>query len=301
MNGVLSTVRAHRNLRLLGALTLGLSLGCLAPDPLLPPPPVENVTVAAQRGQQLVEGFGACGFCHSADGRTTSSLGGGRLMRDKFGDIRGPNITLARAGIGSWSEADVRKLLRANLRPDQSTIGADFHKGFEWLADSDVAAITYYIRSIPAVEQEIEPRRLSFIDRNVTGFFDTRLEVKGLIPAINPSFKTEYGQYLTDTIGRCGSCHSRPETFLTSEEYLAGGREVSFDGESRIAPNITSSKSAGIGEWSEAALKTFLTTGQAPQGREVDSRFCPVRFYQRAPESDVDAVVAYLRSVPPIN
>lgn len=301
MNRALRIVFAWLRTPTWALIAFVVSFGCVAPDPLLPPPPVESSAVATQRGQELVDGFGACGFCHSADGRSASPLGGGRAIRDKYGDVRSPNITLAQTGIGSWSEADVRKLLRANIRPDESTIAADSHKGFEWIADSDVASITYYLRSLPMVERAVEPRRLSFMDRNITGFFDTRLEVKGLIPAINPSFKTEYGQYLTDTIARCGSCHSRPETFLTSEEYLAGGREVAFDGESRIAPNITSSKSAGIGEWSEAALKTFLTTGQTPEGREVDARFCPIRFYHRAPESDIEAVVAYLRSVPPIN
>lgn len=301
MNRLLRPVLTRLVTPLSSVVTLVVVLGCVAPDPLLPPPPVDDVSNAARHGQELVDGFGACGFCHSADGRTASALGGGRLMRDKYGDVSAPNITLAQSGIGGWSEADLRKLLRANVRPDESMIGGDFHKGFEWIADSDVAAITYYIRSLPGTDNTVGSRRLSFVDRNVTGFFDTRVEVKGLIPEISPNFKTEYGQYLTDTIARCGSCHSRPETLLTSEEYLAGGREISFDGESRIAPNITTSKSAGIGEWSEAAIKTFLTTGQTPQGREVDARFCPVRFYERAPDSHIDAVVAYLRSVPPIN
>jgi hypothetical protein len=165
--------------------------------------------MATRHGQELADGFGACGFCHSVDGRTSSALSGGRLIRDKFGDVRTPNITLAQSGIGSWSEADFRKLLRGNIRPDESVISPDFHKGFEWIADEDVAAITYYIRSLPKAENTVEPRRLSFFDRNITGFFDTRLEVKGFIPAINPSFKTEYGQYITDTIARCGSCHSK--------------------------------------------------------------------------------------------
>jgi len=301
MNGVSMTISSSRIRPLLGLIALALLFGCIAPDPLLPPPPVESVGAATRHGQELVDGFGACGFCHSVDGRTSSALSGGRLIRDKFGDVRAPNITLAQSGIGSWSEADFRKLLRANIRPDESVISPDFHKGFEWIADEDVAAITYYIRSLPKAENTVEPRLLSFLERNVTGFFDTRLEVKGFIPAINPSFKTEYGQYLTDTIARCGSCHSRPETFLTSEEYLAGGREVSFDGESRVAPNITTSKSAGVGAWSESDLKKYLLSGQTPQGREVDPRFCPVRFYQQAPEAHIDAVVAYLRSVPAIN
>jgi hypothetical protein len=301
MNGVLTAVSSSCARTFLGLVALALLFGCVTPDSLMPPPPVESMSAATRHGQELVEGLGACGFCHSLDGRTVSALSGGRLIRDKFGDVRAPNITLARSGIGSWSEADFRKSLRANIRPDESVISPDFHKGFEWIADDDVAAITYYIRSLPKIENSVEPRRLSFIDRNITGFFDTRLEVKGFIPGINPSFKTEYGQYLTDTIARCGSCHSKPETFLSSEEYLAGGQVISFAGESRVAPNITTSQSAGVGKWSEADLKKYLRSGQTPQGREADPRFCPVRFYQRAPEAHIDAVVAYLRSVPAIN
>lgn len=275
-------------------------IGCSVPDYVFPPVIVGDSATAAQRGEALAKGFGACGFCHSADGLTTSPLAGGRLIQDKFGDVQGGNITFSSSGLGSWSDEDVRKVIRENIRPDGSEIASDAHKGLGWASDADVAAITLYLRSLPPVDHEVEKRSVSFIDRNTTGFFDTRIEVRGFIPEIRPSFKAEYGQYLTDSVARCGVCHSMPEGVFTSEQYFAGGKEISFNDEVKIAPNITQSATAGIGSWSEGDIKNFLLTGRTPQGREVDARFCPVRFYAQAPADQIDAVVTYLRSVPAI-
>jgi hypothetical protein len=288
----------------IGFVTLvGLTflIACGTPDPVLPPPPAADLQAAAQRGYELVNGFGACGFCHSMDGRTTSPLSGGREMRDKYGRVHGPNLTLAETGIGAWSEVDLKKALRSNLRPDGSEISPERHRGFEWLADGDIGAITAYLRSLPAAEHQVQERRLSFIDRNTTGFFDSRISVRGVIPALSPAFKPEFGQYVVDHVARCGSCHSKPGGIFSSEEYLAGGQEISFDGEEKLAPNITTSTSAGIGNWGERAIVEFLRSGRTPEGREVDARFCPVQFYSRAPQAHIEAVVAYLRTVPAVN
>jgi len=287
--------------RALTLVALALASACGAPDPVLPPPPVVNQQASASSGHALVTGFGACGFCHSLNGQTGAPLSGGRLLRDSYGEARGPNITLGDSGIGGWNESQFKAVLRSNTRPDGSEVGPERHRGFEWLADDDIAAITIYLRSLPAVENSVEPRRLSFIARNTTGFLDTRVVVRGYIPPISPTFKVEYGQYLVDHVARCGSCHSKPGGLIASEEYLAGGQEVSFDGESKVAPNITTSTTVGIGEWSESALRSFLRSGRTPDGREVDGRFCPIQFYATAPQAHLDAVVSYLRTVPEIN
>lgn len=275
--------------------------GCGAPDPALPPPPEENVEASVQRGHALVTGFGACGFCHSLDGKTSSTLSGGRVVRDSYGEVAGPNITLAQSGVGEWTEQQLKSVLRTNTRPDGSEVGGERHRGFEWLADRDITAITAYLRALPPYEKQVEARRISFIARNTTGILDAKIVVRGYIPSLSPSFKVEYGQYVVDHVARCGSCHSKPGGLISSEEYLAGGQEISFDGEYKVAPNITTSTSAGIGSWSEGAIRSFIRSGQTPEGREVDSRFCPVQFYARAPAEQVDAVVAYLRTVPAVN
>jgi mono/diheme cytochrome c family protein len=126
------------------------------------------------------------------------------------------------------------------------------------------------------------------------------MEVKGYVPAIGSQFKLEYGQYVADHVARCASCHTKPGGVIASEEYLAGGREVSFDGEYKIAPNITMSTKSGIGAWAESDVAEYLRTGKTPAGREVDGRFCPVPFYAKAPAEQIAAVVAYLRTVPAV-
>jgi mono/diheme cytochrome c family protein len=280
---------------------LPLVVGCGTPDPVLPPAPVVDLDRAAQRGAELVNGFGACGFCHSMDGLTTSPLSGGRLMSDVFGAVRGPNITRAATGIGEWTEVDFKKALRTNIRPDGSEVSSQLHRGFEWLADTDLTALVAYLRTVAPLDQEISARRTSLVERNTTGFLESRIEVKGYIPALGPQFRVEYGQYVTDHVARCGSCHTKPGGWIASEEYLAGGREVSFDGEYKVAPNITTSKTAGIGSWSEFEVGEYLRSGKTPAGREVNSKFCPVQFYAKAPQEQINAVVAYLRTVPAVD
>lgn len=274
-------------------LVVALVCGCSSDDPI--PPALPMTEAAALRGGVLVEGLAACRFCHG-DG-VEGSLAGGRRMGDRYGELQAPNISLSTHGIGGWSERDLMRLFRSYERPDQVRISATFHQGFEWLSDTDLTAVISYLRTLPVSDKVVERREVSFFARNTSGFSEGAPEVKGLVPHISPQFVVEYGGYLADNVARCGACHSSPSGFLTSERYLAGGREISFDGETKRAPNITPSTSAGIGAWSEGALLEFLRVGRRPDGSEVDKRFCPVSAYGRAPISELKALVAYLRTV----
>lgn len=283
---------------ILGLLALlgGLLSACSSDEPMPPPLPVTEATVS--RGGELAEGFGACGFCHSALGKPGAPLSGGRVFVDLYGEVPGPNITIADSGIGSWTEDDVRTLFRANLRPNEEVSHSPLHRGFEWISDRDLTALIGYLRTQPPAEATVERRGVSFFERNTTGFFRGTSGVTGYVPALNPAFRTEYGQYLADSIARCSVCHSSPDTLLADEDYLAGGREIEINGVKKIAPNISASKTSGIGAWSEEDVRAFIMTGRTPQGRDVDPAFCPIEFYRRAPPSDIDAVVRYIRTVP---
>lgn len=271
--------------------------GCSSDDPIPPTLPTAEAPIA--RGQLLVEGLAACRFCHGGEGGT--SLGGGRLMGDRYGEVYAPNVTIAEQGIGDWSERDLVQLFRSYTRPDGVRISTAFHQGLEWLSDGDLAAIIAYLRTLPGSDNEVERREISFFARNTSGFSEGAPEVKGLVPRISPHFTVEYGGYLVDNVARCSSCHSDPGGLLSSEQYLAGGREVSFDGETTTAPNITASTTAGIGGWSDGALLHFMRSGQRPDGSMIDTRFCPTSSYARASASDLSAIVAYLRTVPAID
>lgn len=253
-----------------------------------------------QRGMQLVKGLAACGFCHGESPRPDAILSGGGQWFDQYGAVYASNITPARTGIGDWSAEDIVQALRSSMRNDGEALSSgDVHSGFEWLTDRDALAIAAYLRSLPQVENRVRRREIGTIDRYTVGLFDTRAEIIGYVPHIPRRFQLELGKYLVDNVARCSACHNSPGSLWSSEEYLAGGREINRAGETKMAPDISASTGFGIGEWSEADIVSYLQTGATPQGREVDSRFCPVDFYRNADPNDLSLVAKYLKSTVP--
>ena len=66
----------------------------------------------------------------------------------------------------------------------------------------------------------------------------------------------------------------------------------------RNTPNLTPDKDTGVGGWSDVQLKTAIRTGVDDEGAEL----CAVmpRFKDLS-DSDVDHVIAYLRSLPAVS
>jgi hypothetical protein len=64
-----------------------------------------------------------------------------------------------------------------------------------------------------------------------------------------------------------------------------------------VSRNITASREKGIGAWTDAEIKRAITTGVSRDGSKLKP---PMAFhpYAKMTGDDVDAVVAYLRTVP---
>ena len=66
-----------------------------------------------------------------------------------------------------------------------------------------------------------------------------------------------------------------------------------------ISRNITSSKTKGIGDWSDAEIKRAITQGVRKDGTQAQAADGLSRYYANMTDADLDAMVAYLRTVPP--
>jgi len=118
-------------------------------------------------------------------------------------------------------------------------------------------------------------------------------------PDTSKSPEWNRGAYLAEALAHCGECHTpRNLAFaLNNRQKFAGAVTAGWR-----AFNITSDKATGVGGWRDDELIAYLSTGHAaghgsasgPMGEAVDHSFS-----QFTPE-DIRAVVAYLRSVPPI-
>ena len=103
------------------------------------------------------------------------------------------------------------------------------------------------------------------------------------------------GKYIFGAAAGCG-CHTLPK----GEALNAGGRKHDGPFGTVYASNITPDPTNGIGEWTDAQIITAIRSGRRPNGE----RLIPVHPYtvfNGMAEQDLQDVVAYLRSVPPVN
>ena len=77
----------------------------------------------------------------------------------------------------------------------------------------------------------------------------------------------------------------------------AGGRDFPGPWGTSISRNITSSKTKGIGAWTDAQIKTAITTGVDKDGSHLRP---PMGFpyYSQMTDADLNDLVVYLRAVP---
>lgn len=263
---------------------------------------------AIERGDYLVNTILACGNCHTprdADGALIKdkALSGGRVFSTPAFVVTTSNITPdVETGIGSWSDADIKRALIEGVRPDHHRIAgaplaaimpANFYKA---LLPEDLDAIVAYLRSLKPIRNEIaNPEYKMTVHRDpypdAENGFDKALFTDPV----------KRGAYLV-TIGHCMECHSAwsrgVSDFRTG--LGRGGRVFPGPGATQvITANITSDRTAGIGAWSDQEIVRAITHGISRDGHTLKP---PMGFsyYSGLKESDLADIVAYLRTVPPL-
>src|SRR4051812_36655936 len=110
------------------------------------------------------------------------------------------------------------------------------------------------------------------------------------------------GKYLV-TIASCHDCHT-PGYFLGKPDmarYLRGS-DVGFELPGLgvfVGPNLTPDKDTGLGSWTDQHGLGALPTGARPDGRML-APIMPYHAFATLTAEDVQAIVAFLRSVPPV-
>jgi mono/diheme cytochrome c family protein len=111
------------------------------------------------------------------------------------------------------------------------------------------------------------------------------------------------GKYLVGIMD-CTGCHSTGALIGKPEpaKFLAGS-DIGFQIPGLgifYPPNLTPDVQTGLGSWSEQDIATALRTGVRPDGRELAPAM-PWRSYASLSGADVEAVAAYLKSLPAVS
>jgi mono/diheme cytochrome c family protein len=113
----------------------------------------------------------------------------------------------------------------------------------------------------------------------------------------------ERGGYLVNSILTCGNCHTPrgPGGVFDMSKQLSGGPQT-FDEPTFTVKgaNLTPDRETGLGNWSDADIKRAMLEGKRPNGTQL-APIMPYAFYKVFTPSDLDAVVAYLRSIPAVS
>lgn len=115
------------------------------------------------RGNYLVHAVAHCEECHTPR-NFMGALKAGKAFTGNVGGPDGqnaPNITSDNeTGIGSWSVADIERLLKTGMTPDSDFVGSGMKavvRGTSKLTETDRHAIAVYLKSIPPVHVDLPP------------------------------------------------------------------------------------------------------------------------------------------------
>ena len=124
--------------------------------------PDPKQSAAWNRGAYLVNGLGHCAECHSP-----RNFLGGIVSSQRFaggpnpeGEGWVPNIT--QKGLKSWTEKELAWFLKTGELPDGDTAGGSMArviKNTSQLSDEDLAAMATYLKSLPAVDGPVRPKK----------------------------------------------------------------------------------------------------------------------------------------------
>lgn len=253
-----------------------------------------------ERGEYLVTTIAGCGNCHTPhndDGTLNQDmrLAGAYVITEPEFEAYAKNITPdMETGIGSWSEDEIVDALRNGVRPDGEILGPPMSFPFyKQLSDNDAYAIAAYLKTVEPIRNEVP-------DSTYEIPLDWGPPAEN-VPPVSREDPVEYGEYLAGPVGHCTDCHTTYVQGQPDFDQVGRGQNVfpnMFGRWTVISANITPHEQ-GIGNWTDEEIKRAITEGVSRDGRELAPAM-PYELYDDIREEDLDALVAYLRSLEPL-
>jgi mono/diheme cytochrome c family protein len=253
-----------------------------------------------KRGDYLVNGILTCGNCHTPKGPSgdimDKAFSGGLSWDEPPFKVTAPNITPDKeTGIGNYTDAELKHLLRKGIKRDGAAVAMIMPSGFyEIMTDRDLDAVIAYLRTIKPIKNAVpDPIYKMAQGHPVPPGAESPYTEAAL------SDKVKRGFYLA-TIAHCMECHTPmgPRGREFADKLGAGGFEFPGPWGVSVSRNITSSRTKGIGGWTDDEIKRAITQGVSKDGGKLNPPM-GYGYYATASAADLDAIVAYLRTVPP--
>jgi mono/diheme cytochrome c family protein len=249
------------------------------------------LTRAVERGKYLVGARYACLECHGANG-------GGGVMVDAFplGTLLGPNLT---SGAGSrtvgFTPADWDRIVRHGIRRDgRPAVMPSID--FQLMSDQELSDIVAYLQSLAPVDSAVPEPSLGPLGKFLVATGELPLSADEIASHDTPHVShpppavasAQFGRHVA---GVCTGCHGQD---------LSGGPIHGGDPSWVPARNLTPHPDA-LGGWTYDQFVQAMREGRRPDGAELRVPMTFITPYaQRMADVELQALWAYLRSVPPV-
>jgi mono/diheme cytochrome c family protein len=252
-----------------------------------------------KRGDYLVNGILTCGNCHTPKGPTgdvmDKAFSGGLSWDEPPFKVTAPNITQDKeTGIGNRTDAQIKTVMRTGMMPNGAHVAMVMPTGFyHIMTERDLDAVVAYLRTIKPIKNTVAapvykmPQAEHVLPGGEKPYTEAMM-----------SDKVKKGFYLA-TIAHCMECHTPMEKGVRRWDTRLGAGGFDFPGPWGVSTsrNITSSKTKGLGAWSDAEIKRAITQGISKDGSHLKPPM-GFHYYATLTPDDLDAVVAYIRTVP---
>lgn len=256
----------------------------------------------AARGE-LVFWAAGCASCHAAAGAKGADqlvLAGGQQFASAFGTFTAPNISPDPAqGIGGWTLVEFANAVTQGVgRQGEHLYPALPYTAYSKMLPQDVNDLKAFMDTLPASATPSLPHQVGFpfnIRRSL-GIWKLLFVSDDWVIAGELTPEQTRGRYIAEALAHCGECHTPRNALggLQRAVWLSGAPNPS--GKGRI-PNITPGKLT----WRAADVVEYLTTGFTPEFDSVGGAMAHVvENMAKLPESDRQAVAAYLQLVPAV-
>ena len=280
----------------------GASFGWWITGPsALPSATFDGIAGDPVRGELVFTAAG-CASCHmapGAEGEAELVLAGGQTFPSDFGTFVAPNISPSDQGIGGWTVAELGNALMRGVSPE----GAHYYPALPYasyakMQPQDVADIHAYMQGLPQSDLASQPHDLGFpfnIRRSIGVWKLLFLNDDWVLNGDLTPEQTR-GREIVEVLAHCGECHTPRNALggMDTARWLGGAPNPSGEGN---IPNITPGKLT----WSEGEIVSYLTSGFTPEYDSVGGHMVHVvENMAKLPESDRQAVAAYLKAVPAV-
>lgn len=252
-----------------------------------PPVPIAMPTATPSSDQSIARGHLAfdrlqCAKCHGVDGRGTGAVAT-RFEDDWKQPLTAADLTEPWTFRGGATARDIFFRFRAGMP------GTPMPSFKDAASDSELWDLANYVVSLA------RKPLWTMNAQEVSAFYAQR-------DADAKKDPTRRGEYLVDTIG-CALCHSSYDAGkrLVPGTRLAGGLVIRVEPFGDFpAGNLTPDKDTGLGAWSDDEIKRTITKGILKDGTRLLPFPMDWPSFSTMSADDLNAIVAYLRSIPPV-